>query len=98
MRGTTLIELMITLSIIAIIFALVSIVPRHARPARATPSGALAQQARHDAIVGRRRVTLVGNEGTHVVAISAWPDGVVIADSSLRLNPFTGAPDATAPK
>jgi prepilin-type N-terminal cleavage/methylation domain-containing protein len=89
-RGTTLIELMIALVILAIVAALVSGVGPLVRLPSPDPITAAASNARHSAISLRRSVSLVAPRGDTVIALTAWPDGIVIADTTARIDPFTG--------
>jgi type II secretory pathway pseudopilin PulG len=93
--GSTLLELLVTLTIMAIIAAMVTLTLRPAS-ATAPARGPLARvsAARRTALARHQPVTIdiVVNDSPYVV--TALPDGGVVADSALHLDRLTGEKNA----
>lgn len=86
--GSTLLEMLVTLGVMAIVAGMVALALRPHRTSAPVedPLG----EARRVAISTRRPITidLVRNGRTFVV--TALPDGGVVADAELRIDRFTG--------
>jgi prepilin-type N-terminal cleavage/methylation domain-containing protein len=88
-RGSTLIELLAVLAVMAIVGSVVTLALR-APPPRDTNADALLADARRRAIRARHPVTIaIPVEGVARFA-TAFPDGSVAADSTLGIDRLTG--------
>ncbi|MEP6493407.1 MAG: prepilin-type N-terminal cleavage/methylation domain-containing protein [bacterium] len=91
-RGNTLIELLVTISILAIVSGIATMAIRRIdRPNPADPQQMLADSARKVVATGRSlriHVVIDGNPASAVIAA----DGSIVADSAFGIERFTGAP------
>jgi prepilin-type N-terminal cleavage/methylation domain-containing protein len=91
--GVTLVELIVVLALLSVVAAVTGLAFRRARPVVGLdPSAALVLAARDSALRLGRVVTLrVSALGARRSATAtAFPDGRVIADSSLGIDPLSG--------
>ena len=86
--GSTLLELIVTLAVMAVVAGVVALAlrPRDAAHPAADP----VVEARRAAIAARRPVTIDLVRDGRVFVLTALPDGGVIADADLGLDRFTG--------
>ena len=88
--GVTLVELLVVLAILAVTSALASVAFRSAETDRDRDAGDQVLALRREAIAtGRPFTRLVRREPTSFV-VTALPDGRVLADSVLSVDPSTG--------
>lgn len=89
-RGVTLLELLAILLIVGTVASVVSLAVRHLdEPDPADPYTQVAN-ARRDALADGAVRALVLRLHDRPAAVSVLPDGRVIADSALALDPLTG--------
>jgi prepilin-type N-terminal cleavage/methylation domain-containing protein len=89
--GFTLIELLTVLAVLAILAAVVGLAaPRFVAPDPAAERDALVADARREALRTRRPVRLDVPADSGALALTAFPDGSVRADSTLAMDPLTG--------
>jgi Tfp pilus assembly protein FimT len=88
--GSTLLELLVTLAIVAIACAVVGLTVRAAPEPAADDAQAAVAAARRAAIAERRPVTVTVAARGEPHALTALPDGGVVADSVLGLDRLTG--------
>lgn len=88
--GTTLLELLVTLAIVAIASAVVGLALRAPVAPAADDAQATVAAARRAAIAGRRPVTVRVAAYRESGAVTALPDGGVVADSALGRDRLTG--------
>ncbi|MGH7679632.1 MAG: pilus assembly FimT family protein [Gemmatimonadaceae bacterium] len=95
-RGSTLVELLVTLVIMAIVASVATLVL--GRPT-SPPASAddLLREARLAAINNRRPTTLAVNRNGQELILTALPDGGVVADSGLDVDRLTGEPRHARP-
>lgn len=98
MRGVTLVELVVVLAVLGTLTTMVLINFPRTRPRIgpkevSDPIVRIRQHAIESGMPSGGRVALDGK----VHAVLALPDGRVIADSSLRVDPFTGKPNERRP-
>lgn len=88
--GLTFVELLVTLALIGIMSAVAT--PALLRPAApdASDPDVIARRLRSDAVRSGVAKSGVATVKGVAVALTAYPDGSVIADSSLRIDPLTG--------
>jgi len=86
--GSTLVELIVTLALLAVIFTVVAFALPGRRPVVTTKS--IVSDARARAIAMRRPVTIVLSDSSQPLDVTVLPDGQVIADSALHLDRLTG--------
>ncbi|HET7463772.1 MAG TPA: hypothetical protein VFJ82_21130 [Longimicrobium sp.] len=91
--GATLLELVVTLVILGVAAAVVVPALRHAADAPPTLNDRVAA-ARRDALEHGRAVTVQLRDSTGAHLLTAFPDGRVVADSGLALDPLNGRPRA----
>jgi len=91
--GATLLELVVALSILAIAGSLAVPALRRAADAPPTTRDRVAA-ARRDALEHGRAVTLELRDSTGAHLLTAFPDGRVVADTTLAVDPLTGRPRA----
>lgn len=91
--GATLLELVVTLAILGVAAAVVVPALRHAADAPPTLNDRVAA-ARRSALEKGRAVTLQLRDSTGAHLLTAYPDGRVVADSGLALDPLNGRPRA----
>jgi prepilin-type N-terminal cleavage/methylation domain-containing protein len=91
--GTTLVELIVVLAIIGVIAGVTTVALRRA-PAipDAFPWAATVAAARRQAIDSGRPITVTFTIAHAAHAMTALPDGSVVADSALRLDRLSGTP------
>lgn len=91
--GLTLVELLVTLALIGVVTGVVGLAFRAAPP---LPDGSEVQAAvaaaRRQALTARRPVTTSIRVAEGVHSVTALPDGSVLVDSLLRVDPLTGRP------
>jgi prepilin-type N-terminal cleavage/methylation domain-containing protein len=90
-RGSTLIELLVTLVIMAIVASVVTLALRPTAPRRADNRERV-ELAKRAAREGRRPVTIELSVNSAPVLLTALPDGGVIGDTALRIHRLSGAP------
>ncbi|HTE45993.1 MAG TPA: prepilin-type N-terminal cleavage/methylation domain-containing protein [Gemmatimonadaceae bacterium] len=91
-RGTTLIELLVTISILAIISGIATMAIRRIdRPNPADPQQILADSMRKVLATGQALRIHLSIDGRPVNAAIA-ADGSIVADSAFGIERFTGAP------
>ena len=98
-RGVTLIELLVVLVLLGIVTAVVGLTMRSAA---SFPDGKgidvgqrVAARARDSAVRLGRSVTVVIESDSQPLAVRALPDGRVLADERLGIDPLSGVADAT---
>jgi prepilin-type N-terminal cleavage/methylation domain-containing protein len=95
--GTTLLELLVTIALIAIVAGVVApALPRLGDPAPDTPASRIAR-ARRDALASGRPVTVsidtvVAPAQAPPVDATVSPDGSVVADTALSIDRLSGRP------
>lgn len=97
-RGVTLLELMVVLVLLALLAGVAGLSLRTARPAPAvTPSVAWLRTLQDSAVRSGHAITgtfpvadAVRASSHHVAFATAYPDGRVVADSGLEVNPLNG--------
>ncbi len=90
-RGSTLIELIVVLAILGVLAGVTTLAFRRAAPAAEAPSWARAvAAARRTALDSARSVTITVTVDATPRAVTALPDGSVIADQGLTLDRLTG--------
>lgn len=90
-RGNTLVELLVVLAILGVVAGVTGLAFRPV--SETSPVDAVAAQvatARRDALRTGRPVTVMVSRGGDVVAATAHPDGRVVADTTLAIDPLTG--------
>jgi Tfp pilus assembly protein FimT len=99
--GGTLIEMVVTLAVMAIVAAVATLAlrpaashpePFHGHSERSEESAVRIAAARRAAIAQRHPVTLSLRRDGDSLLVTALPDGRVLADSGISLDPLTGAP------
>jgi len=95
-RGVTLVELTVVLFILGIVAVLAGVGSPIVR--RPNPPAWVAQvvEARRLAIDSARPVSTQVSRGDTVYRLTATPDGRVVADTALRVDPLTGAIESHA--
>ena len=89
--GVTLLELILVLVILGIMAGIVGLAaPRVITVAKADSAAASAMELRALAIRSGHVVTGDVSIRSGVVAVSAYPDGRVLADSALQIDPLSG--------
>lgn len=90
--GVTLLELMVVLVLLAMLAGVVGLTFRAAHPApRVAAITAIIAAARDSAVHTGRAVTIHVPTFAGPRDATAYPDGRIIADTSLGVNPLTGA-------
>ena len=89
-RGTTLLELCVTIAVMAVATSVVALAARGIDCPDPADFTMRIVAARRAAVATGRPVLLTIVRHDTVLAISAYPDGTVLADSSLHLEPLTG--------
>lgn len=93
-RGTTLVELLVTLSILGILAGVTTLALRRVdRPASDDPLTILADSLRL-AVDTPRAVVVRLVRDRKPLSATLWPDGSIVADSALRVDRLTGRPDS----
>lgn len=95
-RAVTLVELLVVLVIMGLVAGVVGLTIQTARPVEATDQTTAAIESARDSAIryGRSVTTLVSVKGAQR-EITANPDGRVIADGALGVDPLTGMRNAT---
>lgn len=88
--GVTLVELAVTVSLLALVATLAGVAITRPAPLREPSIEAQVRSVRRDAIRTGRPVMLVVRSGAARHRISALPDGSVVADTALHLDRATG--------
>lgn len=93
-RGVTLIELLVVLALLGIMSGVAAVAVRRLNVPPDANDVALERiaAARHEAIAHGRDVSITVTLGERVHAVTAHPDGRVIADSVPTLDPMAGRP------
>lgn len=91
--GATLLELVVTLAILAVAAAVVVPALRRAADAPPTLNDRVAA-ARRDALEHGRAVTVQLRDSAGAHLLTAFPDGRVVADTGMALDPLNGRPRA----
>lgn len=95
MRGVTLVELLVVLVLLGLVAGVVGLTIRTAKPIAATdPALAAVAAARDSAIRTGCTVSIELSVNDAQREITASPDGRVLADTALDINPLTGARNA----
>lgn len=90
-RGVTLVELVVVIVLLSVVAAVGGISARRARPiqvADAAVSRVLA--ARDSALASGRMVTVLVRIAGQQTSATAYPDGRLLADPRLGIDPFSG--------
>ncbi|HKV50229.1 MAG TPA: prepilin-type N-terminal cleavage/methylation domain-containing protein [Gemmatimonadaceae bacterium] len=94
-RAVTLVELLVVLVLLGIMAGLVALTVHTARPPAPTdPVVSAVNAARDSAIQSGHTVTVTLPVGGAEREVTAGPDGHVLADSALHVDPLTGRPNA----
>jgi len=89
--GVTLLELILVLAILGLMAGIVGLAaPRIVTVAKADSATATAMDLRAKAIRSGHVVTGDVSMRSGIVAVSAYPDGRLLADSALRIDPLSG--------
>jgi prepilin-type N-terminal cleavage/methylation domain-containing protein len=89
-RGSTLIELVVTLAIMGLVAGMVTLALQRQSPPTVDPFVRISA-ARHAALITRRPVTIDLVIDGALMVLTALPDGGVVADTSLHFDRLTGA-------
>jgi prepilin-type N-terminal cleavage/methylation domain-containing protein len=95
--GTTLVELLVVLAILAVTSSLASVAFRRADSARDASTGDQILALRREAIAAGNAITRIVRHGSTSSAVTALPDGRVLADSALGIDLSTGLRRAATP-
>lgn len=94
--AVTLVELLIVLAVLGVTAGVVGLTLRTVRPIGAVdPVRVVIAAARDSAIRTGHPVNTTVVERAAILPVTAYPDGRVSADPSVRVDPLTGAPSAT---
>lgn len=94
-RGVTLIELLVVLVLLGMMAGVVGLALRSAHPMSHVDVVALAAaRARDSAVRSGRAVTVEIARDSQLFDATALPDGRVVADRKLAIDPLSGATDA----
>ena len=89
--GVTLLELMVTLALLAILAGVVGLSLHGNAPTRPVDARtARIAAAREEALRSGQVVTVTLADSGHTYTATAYPDGRVLADPALRIDPLTG--------
>ena len=90
-RGVTLLELMVTLALLAILAGVVGLSLQRGGPARVVDARtARIAAAREEALRSGHAVSVTFVDSGHTHTATAYPDGRVLADPALGIDPLTG--------
>jgi prepilin-type N-terminal cleavage/methylation domain-containing protein len=90
-RGNTLVELLVVLAVLGIIAGVAGLTFGRARqPISPNAAEATIAEARRQALRSGRSVTVTIPSGDTLLAATAHPDGHVVADSLLAIDPLSG--------
>jgi prepilin-type N-terminal cleavage/methylation domain-containing protein len=95
-RGVTLVELLVVLAIMTVMAAVVGVAAppiRHADPDLAATRVVAARRA---ALSSGQAVSITVVSGDHPYAVTAYPDGAIVADSALAVDRLAGVQDPRA--
>jgi prepilin-type N-terminal cleavage/methylation domain-containing protein len=95
-RGVTLVELLVVLAIMTVMAAVVGIAAPPIRHADSDPAGTRVMAARRTALLSGQAVSVTVTSGTHSYAVTAYPDGAIVADSALAVDRLAGVLDPRA--
>jgi prepilin-type N-terminal cleavage/methylation domain-containing protein len=95
--GVTLVELLVVVAILAITSTLTAVALRRIDRSRASDAADHVIALRRDAIAAGHVITRRVRHDDAIHLVTALPDGRVLADSALRLDPLTGLRRATTP-
>lgn len=94
-RGVTLIELLVVLVLLGMMAGVVGLALRSAHSVTQVDIVAIeAARARDSAVRSGRAVSLMIARDSQFFAATALPDGRVVADKKLAIDPLSGATDA----
>lgn len=89
--GVTMVELIVALAVLAVLTGVVGVAMRNAPSEQVLPDWHVnAAVARDSAVRSGRTVTLIVRRDGTPYAVTALPDGRVIADPSLGIDPLSG--------
>lgn len=88
--GTTLIELLVVLAILATLAGIAALAVRRAPSVDQNDVWANIAAARRRAIGGGAETTIVVVRNGAALSVAVYPDGRVLTDPALRLDPLTG--------
>jgi len=91
--GSTLLELVVVLAVLGIVAGVVGLSFRGAGRRQETRATRISA-ARRQALERRHPVTLYLGAGDSLHVLTAFPDGRVVGDSALGIDPLTGRPHA----
>jgi prepilin-type N-terminal cleavage/methylation domain-containing protein len=94
-RGSTLVELIVTLAVMAVVASVVALSTRSAPASRQPDFRSTLAAARQQALDGRAPVTIEVRVNGRAQSATFFPDGSAVGDSTLRLNRLTGAVEPT---
>lgn len=90
-RGNTLVELLVVLAILGVVAGVTGLAFRPVSDtSRVDAVAAQVATARREAIRTGRSVTVMVSRGDDVFAATAHPDGRVVADTVLAIDPLSG--------
>lgn len=93
-RGATMIELLVVLVILAMTAGVVVVSLRSLAEGPEETTATRVAAARRKALAERRAVTVAVETPAGTTEVTALPDGRVLADSTLGIDPLTGRPRA----
>ncbi len=96
MRGVTLVELLVVLVLLSLVAGVVGLTIHTAKPITMTdPTLAAIAAARDSAIRTGHSVTITLEVRDAQREVTASPNGRVVADTALAIDPLNGAPNAS---
>lgn len=95
--GSTLVELLVVLAILAVVSSLASVAFRRSGSTRDASAGDQVLALRRESIAAGHAITRLVRRDSTSYAVTALADGRVMADSALGIDLSTGLRDATAP-
>jgi len=95
-RGLTLVEMLVVLVLLGAIAGVATVAFAPVRVPAPSPVLDALTAARRKAIGSGRAVTItIAQDSGPPALATAWPDGRIVADGAVPLDPFTGRADAT---
>jgi prepilin-type N-terminal cleavage/methylation domain-containing protein len=91
-RGVTLIELMITMTILAVIASVTVLAVRRFDPVDPTNPRQMVADSSRAAMATSRTITMRLLVGSVVASVTVRPDGSILADSAFAIERLSGAP------
>lgn len=91
-RGATLLELLVALAVVGAMAGVAGLAFRAVDDAEPPTAREEVAIARRRAVAERRPVVLTVRQGERVVSVTAMPDGSVVADTALGIDPASGRP------